>query len=83
MRKQGGDSKAAKTLEWTLSEFARASKSSSGSKRLSFTRFQAALAVFRGSGPPCEEVVARILWDSSQQGKISAVVSRVFPFGPK
>ena len=74
-----GDTRAAKTLEWTMVEFAKASKSSKDKKRLSISRFAAAINVFRGSGPACDERVVKALWHASQKGKISDFVSRVFP----
>ena len=74
-----GDTRAARTLQWTMQEFAKASKSSKDSRRMSLARFAAAINVFRGSGPECDERVVKALWMASQKGKISSFVVRVFP----
>ena len=74
-----GDTRAAKTLQWTMQEFAKASKSSKDSRRISLARFAAAVNVFRGSGPECDERVVKALWAASDKGKISSFVARVFP----
>ena len=74
-----GDTRAAKTLQWTMEEFSKASKSSRDSRRLSLARFGAAINVFRGSGPNADERVVQALWMASQKGKISSFVARVFP----
>ena len=73
-----GDTKAANTLVWTMSEFAK--QSSSGDKtRLSQKRFEAALNIFRGGNPPVDVPVSRLLWAASGKGKISNFVQRCFP----
>jgi len=73
-----GDAKAASTLVWTMSEFAKQS-SSKDKTRLSQKRFQAAIDVFRGNNDPVDTGVARLLWAASGKGKIANFVQRCFP----